>query len=173
MALDKPGHDVIISATKDRYDTQELKRASAELWGSQLKRLRAECLDANFERMLRLEELSKDFIDVVGTPGVKDTYGLVNTDNENLKQFLEVRANDRTQKQVDLTGNDSILATWKPDGHQMPSCILDYYRFRMHRPQYNHGARSCAEWFGYIELASSSHPQIKERPLPQSLTSCR
>lgn len=98
MALEKPGHGVIITATKDRYYTQELKRASAQLWDSQLKRLRAECLDANHERMLRLEELSKDFIDVVEMPGVKNRNGLVNTNNDNLKQFIEVRANDQTQK---------------------------------------------------------------------------
>lgn len=177
MALNKPEHGIIISATKDRYNTPELKRASAQLWDSQLKRLRAECFDANFERMLRLEKLSKDFMGVVEMPGVKNIDGLVNTNNENLKHFLEVHANDPTHKQVDLTGNDSTLATWKPDGQPMPACILDYYRFHMHRPQYNQipssrvfGARSCAEWFGYLELASSSHAAIKERPLPHKLT---
>lgn len=180
MALDKPEHGNIISATKDRYNMPELQRASAQLWDSQLKRLRAKCLDANFGRMLRLEELSKDFMEVVERPGVKNIDGLVNTNNENVKQFLQVHANDQTQKQVDLTGNDSILATWKPDGRQMPCCILDYYRFRMRRPQYNRdpcsrvfGARSCAEWFGYLELASSLHAQIQEKPLPHRLTFCR
>lgn len=180
MALDNPEHGIIISATKNRYNMPELKKASAQLWDSQLKRLRAKCSDANLGRMLRLEELSEDIMDMVKRPGVKNIDGLVNTNNENVKQFLQVHANDQTQKQVDLTSNDSILATWKPDGHQMPSCILDYYPFRMRRPQYNRdpsslvfGARSCAEWFGYLELASSSHTQIKERPLPHRLTSWR
>ena len=63
MALDNPEHGIIISATKDRYNMPELKRASAQLWDSQLKRLRAKCSDANLGRMLRLEELSKDFMD--------------------------------------------------------------------------------------------------------------
>lgn len=70
MALDNPQHGIIISATKDRYNTPELKRASAQLWGSQLNRSRADFSDANFERMLRLEELSKDFVGVVEMPGV-------------------------------------------------------------------------------------------------------
>lgn len=72
----------------------ELQKVSAQLWNSQLKQLRAKCLDANFRYMLRLEEFLKDFMEVVEKLNVKNIDGLINTNNENIKQFLQLYAND-------------------------------------------------------------------------------
>lgn len=111
MALDKPKHSIIIPATKNSYNMPKLQRASVQLWDSQQKQLQAKCLNANFGCMLRLKELSKDFLKVVEKLNVKNIDSLVNTNNQNVKQFFQVHANDQIQKQVNLTGNDNILAT--------------------------------------------------------------
>lgn len=176
MALDTPEHGVIITATKDRYEAPELKRANQGLWNGQLQWLRHECSAANFGRIQKLEKLSQKFMKLVERTGIKNENSEVNINDENLRRFLRDRANEGDQKQVDLTGDNGTLATWKPDGVRFTSCLLDYYRFRMKKPSYNQGrslrvfgATTCAEWFGYLELASYRQVELKECGLPESL----
>ena len=179
MALDTLEYGVqrfIISASKDRYSTPQLNTQSTHLWAQQLQWLKDECSKATLGRIEKMEVLSNKFVKMVDRTGVKDENGEVNLEHKDLGQFLQDYANDGAQKQVNLTGENGELATWKPNGDYYPSCILDYYRFRMRRPQNNQepirrvwGPMSCAEWFGYIELAWYSKRKIMEGPLPQSL----
>lgn len=44
--------------------------------------------------MLRLEEFLKDFMEIVEKLNIKNIDSLINTNNENIKQFLQLYAND-------------------------------------------------------------------------------
>ena len=139
MALHDPDHDLIISATKDNYSDEKLADASADCWKTQKR----------------------------GTT--------VDIGHEKMREFLVERAKQSTQKRVNLTAPRCTLASWNPDGTYKESCLLDYYRFNTNRPENNRGRSmsvfqvdSCAEWFGFIELASTGRPITDDR-LPDSL----
>lgn len=178
MALHDPNHDLIISATKDNYSDENLAAASADCWKTQLQRLRllssAPDLAANLAHIHNVETLSKDFIAWIKEHGLKRGT-TVDIGHEKMREFLAERAEQSTQKRVNLTAPGCALASWNPDGTYKESCLLDYYRFNTNRPENNRGRSmsvfqvdSCAEWFGFIELASTGRPITDDR-LPDSL----
>ncbi|KAI9888235.1 MAG: hypothetical protein M1814_000940 [Vezdaea aestivalis] len=176
FALQRDGHDLIISATRDKYQEKSaLEFTSRDLWQSQLVRQEKRCSEFNSGQVQQLKTLSKDFSDVIKTEGVsKDLHVQVN--HLTFCKFLKDRAEDQGQSRIDFTGT---AASWQANGSYKPSCLLDHYRFKTNRPLGNRkpttavwGPTSCAEWFAFLELASLDI-EVQGVPLLNQMTADR
>ncbi|KAF2488746.1 hypothetical protein BU16DRAFT_545191 [Lophium mytilinum] len=124
----------------------------------------------NFE----LEKVLEEFSAVTKDTRVEKRPVEVNS--QQVKDFLAKHSS--SQKRVDLTApSGSILATFKPNGKYMGSCLLDYYRFKTERPEGNRrkmnaifGPAYCAKWFSFLELAMLGE-DLPTTALPDTLPS--
>ena len=170
-------HEAVITASNDRFEATESLREKGHTWRSdQLRTLREQCTSEVQKRINEVEKVSNKFMENYDKLRRSEAEWSMNEeDYKSIVKKCQV-------KPVHLPG---ILATWSPEGDYVPSCLLDYCRFRILRPPMAKFSNqsdltqedqqgvpewvikkkiwrvdSCAEWAAFLKLASASKDNV-------------
>ena len=167
-------HESVISASQDRFEAIEsLRDISHSLRTNQVQFLHDQCIPEVQIRIKALKEASKTFCRCYkNSASVKNNQYITETE-----YHLAVM-----KSKVIPVHFPGMFATWSPTGRYMPSCLLDYCRFRSLRPPMAEkldqedwvkikqdtwiikkkmwGISSCAEWAALLQLAHTSNNNV-------------
>ncbi|KAI1130221.1 hypothetical protein F5Y10DRAFT_289679 [Nemania abortiva] len=163
----------VISASVDRYNDF----GDRDQWPCQrlrqISRLEEKCPQDVVRRIAELRKISESFAKWVPPEDDRKRTGAT-TDYRHPSHCKD----KLTGIPVNLPG---IVATWRPNGDYMESCLLDHFRFHVRKPQSAkrrersrkdsqralYPVQSCAEWSGLLEWCACT------RTWPTAYTSTR